>query len=144
MTVKRAEACDIEPIYRLCKELIDTYEDVESIAYEKVLNWVHRKLETSIAEYSTIWETGKKVGYFHFYQEEEGAYELDDLYVFPEYQNRGIGTRVIEGCCSSVNAPVMLYVFVKNQRAVALYERLGFSIVERVGHTRYRMRRAGR
>ena len=35
-----AQECDIEKIYELNKELIDTYEDIENIEYDKVLKWV--------------------------------------------------------------------------------------------------------
>ena len=31
--------------------------------------------------------------------------------------------KVIKACCETVNDPVMLYVFIKNKRAVCLYAR---------------------
>lgn len=140
ITYEKASVCDIEAIYSLCKGLIDDYENIDSIDYDKVLKWVRRKLESSIDEYTAVFMAGEKAGYFHFYQNEEGEYELDDLYIFPEYRNRGIGTDIIKRCCS-VKAPVMLYVFIKNERAVALYKRLGFKIRQTVGGSRYIMRK---
>ncbi len=141
ITYKKAAACDIEQLYRLCKQLIDDYEDIDSIDYDKVLGWVRRKLESSIGEYTAIYSEHEKVGYYHFYKNENGEYELDDLYILPEYRDRGIGSEVIKKCCSSVAAPVMLYVFVKNKRAIALYQRLGFKIIRTVNGSRYIMRR---
>lgn len=140
-TYQTATKADIEPIFRLCKQLIADYEDLESIDYDKVLKWVHRKLEQSIEEYTAVYLGREKVGYYHFYQREDGEYEIDDLYVFPEYQNRGIGSEILQRCCSSVDAPVMLYVFVKNEKAISLYKRLGFEICQTVGETRYIMRK---
>ena len=70
-----------------------------------------------------------------------GEYELDDLYVFSEFQNRGIGTAIIEKCCASVEEPVVLYVFIKNKKAVLLYEKLGFEIAETIKDSRYVMKR---
>lgn len=137
---ENASLCDIEQIYRLCKGLIDDYENIDSIDYAKVLKWVRRKIESSVGEYTAVFVSGVKVGYYHFYQNETGEYELDDLYIFPEYQNRGIGTEIVKKCCSSVNAPVMLYVFIKNEKAVKLYQRLGFEIVRTVNGSRYVMR----
>lgn len=140
ITYKKATAEDIEPVYELCRKLIHDYERLESIDYPKVMQWVRRKIENSIGEYTVICADEQKAGYYHFYKNEDGEFELDDLYVFPEFQGRGIGTAVIRRCCASVNAPVMLYVFIKNERAVALYERLGFKIAETVHNSRYIMR----
>ena len=67
--------------------------------------------------------------------------ELDDLYVLPEYRRRGIGTMIIEKCCSESDLPIFLYVFSGNTGAVSLYQRLGFRITESVGGTRYIMQR---
>ena len=67
-------------------------------------------------------------------------YEIDDLYIFPDFQSKGIGSTVIRKCCSAVNEPVMLYVFIKNHRAVSLYKRLGFAVVKTVKDSRYIMK----
>ena len=61
--------------------------------------------------------------------------EIDDLYIFPEFQNQGIGTAVIRKCCES-RLPVMLYVFTRNTGAFALYRRLGFRVTETIGNSR--------
>lgn len=139
---KPATTEDVEPIYQWSKWLVDTYEDVTTIPYDRVLQWMHRKIEASLSDYSTIYVQGEKAGYFHFFKNQEGAYELDDLYIFPPFQNRGIGTYIIRLCCNSVDTPVMLYVFVKNQRALSLYQRLGFQMVEAPDTTRYIMQRS--
>lgn len=144
ITYNQADICDVEPIYRFCKQLIDDYEDTESIDYDKVLEWVRRKIEKFIDEYTKVCLSGETVGYYRFYRNGDGEYEIDDLYVFPEYRNRGIGTEIIKKCCSSVNASVMLYVFIGNEGAVALYQRLGFEIVRTVNGTRYVMRRSAK
>lgn len=141
ITFHAAAGEDIECLYRLNKALIDTYESIESISYDKVLRWVRRKIETCIGAYTVICADGKKAGYYHFYRNEDGRYELDDLYVFPEFQNRGIGSMVIEACCASVSEPVILYVFSRNEKATALYERHGFRIIRTVGDSRYIMKR---
>lgn len=139
ITYEKATSNDIDQIYQLCRQLIDDYENVDSIDYDRVLKWVRRKIEGSIDEYTVVYAADKKVGYYHFYQNEDGVYELDDLYIFPEYQNQGIGSSVIQKCCTSVNAPVMLYVFINNKNAVSLYQRLGFEIMQTVNGSRYIM-----
>lgn len=123
------------------QQLIDAYENIECIDYERALRWVRKKLENSIDEYTSIYADERKAGYYHFYRNGNGEYELDDLYVFSEFQNRGIGTAIIEKCCASVEEPVVLYVFIKNKKAVLLYEKLGFEIAETIKDSRYVMKR---
>lgn len=131
---------DVECIFQLSKQLIDDYENVDSIDYEKVLKWVWRKIEEGIGEYRCIYCNEEKAGYYRLTQSEEQLFELDDLYVFPAFQNQGIGTAVIRKCCTEVDCPVFLYVFIRNERAISLYKRLGFRIQEAVKDSRYIMR----
>lgn len=138
---KPADLTDIEQIFQFNKSLIDTYETIENIDYEKVLGWVRRKIEKCIKDYTAVFVNDEKVGYYHFYKNQDGEYELDDLYIFSEFRNKGIGSVIIEKCCSSVDGAVMLYVFIQNERAVALYKRLGFTIVEELNGSRYIMKR---
>ena len=141
LTYEKANIEDIPCIYELCKQLIDAYEDIRNINYGAVLNWLRKKLETQIGEYTAVYADGQKAGYYHFCQNEDAQFELDDLYIFPEFQNKGIGTAVIQKCCASTTAPVFLYVFTKNERAVSLYQRLGFAVVKTVNDTRFIMKR---
>lgn len=136
-----AQPEDIDQIDLLCKELIQTYEQLDSIDYPKVLRWVRQKIESSIGEYTVLCADGMKAGYYHFYRNGDSLLELDDLYLFPPFQNQGIGTAVIQKCCASTTEPIQLYVFARNTRAVALYERLGFQITATVHQTRYIMRK---
>ena len=140
VTYDKATIGDIEKIYKLCRQLIDDYENIDSIDYDRVLQWVHKKIEKSIDKYTVIYVDDKKAGYYHFYKNEDEEYEIDDLYILSEYQNQGIGSQIIQKCCALIDEPVMLYVFIKNQRAVSLYKRLGFEIVRTVNNSRYIMK----
>ena len=141
ITYSNANSNDIEPIFRFCEKLINDYEQVESIDYPSVIRWVRQKIEASIREYTVIYADGEKAGYYHFYRNDDGIYEIDDLYIFPEYQNQGIGSTVMIKCCSSVDEPVILYVFIANKRAISLYEKLGFKVVKTIRSSRYIMQR---
>lgn len=137
---ERASGADVEAIFALSKALIDQYEDIASIDYDKVLQWVCRKIEAQIGEYQRVLMDGSLAGYVHFHPDGERM-ELDDLYILPEYRGQGIGTAVVEKCCAETVKPVYLYVFRRNEGAVRLYQRLGFKIVQEVGGSRYIMQR---
>ena len=62
ITYEKAKEEDIEPIYELCKQLIHDYEQLETIDYPKVMNWIRKKIENSIDEYTTVHANGEKSG----------------------------------------------------------------------------------
>lgn len=137
---QQATPNDIPMIYAQCQKIIYDYED-PTLINDEILQWIRRKIENKINEYQTIYLNGQKVGYFHFAKNASGMFELDDLYILAPFQNQGIGSAVITSCLAKVQEPIMLYVFIKNQRAIALYQRHGFEIVKMVGHSRYIMQR---
>lgn len=142
LTFETAREEDIERLFALEKELIDTYEDRESIDYDKVLDWVRRKLEKQVGQFTRVLRDEVLVGYYHL-TPGEGKWELDDLFIFPEYRGQGIGAKVLERCFAQAEGPIFLYVFVKNDGAVRLYERMGFRVTQKVEQTRYIMERFG-
>lgn len=144
LTYQPADVSDLEALFAFNKKLIDQYEDLSQIPYQKVLAWVRQKLEQHIQEYTCIFADGQKAGYYHFSPTDSNTMELDDLYLFPAFRGHGIGTAVIQKCCAETSQPIMLYVFQKNTGAIALYQRMGFQIqctTQNVSRTRYIMRR---
>ena len=137
LTYEPAVQADIEPLFLLNKQLIEDYEDLASIDLPKVLNWVHRNIEENLSSFRRILWDGELAGYYCL-TPCDGKTELDSLFVLPRFRGQGIGTSVLQKCQSEA-ALLFLYVFRKNTRALALYERLGFQIVKKVGKTRYIM-----
>jgi ribosomal protein S18 acetylase RimI-like enzyme len=72
----------------------------------------------------------------------EDSIFLAVIEIAPEYQSRGIGTRLIRGLCDEADSrgvPVELKV-IRANTAQRLYRRLGFAVVEET-ETHYLMRR---
>ena len=51
---------------------------------------------------------------------------IEDLYVIPEMQGRGIGTQLLEFAIGQCEGTPMLWILENNDRAGRLYRRLGF------------------
>ncbi len=142
LTYLAAAKEDIPAIFALCKDLIDAYEDVESIDYAHVTAWVGEKIRENISSYTCVYCNGEKAGYYHLTEEADG-WELDDLYILPSFRSRGIGSQILKRCIEQTNGPIYLYVFKKNTGAIRLYEKFGFVTERKVGNTRMIMRREG-
>ncbi len=72
-----------------------------------------------------------------------GHVEIAEIQVDPRFQGRGIGTIVLRDVLSSAgdeSLAVRLSVGRRNQKAIHLYHRLGFELVERSA-THYHMQR---
>ncbi len=57
--------------------------------------------------------------------------EIWSLKIFPNYRNKGNGTRMLMEFLSQFNSdkPLFLYVYKTNRAAIRLYEKVGFTIV---------------
>lgn len=139
LTFKSASIDDIDRIFGLEKKLINDYETNLNLDFEKIFAWVRKKIENNIENYKCIYFNGVKVGYFFLHNEGEKL-ELDDLFIFEEFQGKGIGTKVLEyvdSIAKEQNKDVFLYVFTKNHRAIKLYLKNGFEIIENIRDSRY-------
>lgn len=134
-----ADASDVEALLALNRSLIERYEDLSVIDLPSVLAWERRKLEKRLGEYRAVFLGGAKVAYFRLWPGDGNTLELDDLYVLPGFQGRGVGTEIVRHCIAEADLqkkPLMLYVFTANTPAVRLYEKLNFRLREVVSPTR--------
>ena len=134
-----ASDVDIAVIYAQAQQLIDTYEEIDRIDYPKVLAWMRQKIESNICCYTRVMIDGTPCGYYRLCDDGE----LDDFYILPEYQNRGIGAAVLEKCIAQSPVTIYLYVFSRNLRAISFYQRFGFTLRQTIGKTRWIMERKG-
>ncbi len=135
----KAEESDANAIFDQAFELIRKYED-PSLDIGNIGEWYRKKINNGIGEYNKIMVKGRTAGFFRFI-ETDGKYEIDDLYILPEYRHKGFGGQVLEYCICTADKPIFLYVFKKNVPAVSLYEKYGFKAVRSVSETRMIMQR---
>lgn len=133
---------DIPAIFAQAKAVIDAYEDVEHIPYDRVMDWMRRKIAGHLTEYRRIYR-GESWRAITASPRRRGRWSWTTC-----TSSRRTGGRASEARCFGTAWPprksrYSLYVFTRNVRARALYERLGFRTVQEVGATRLILERAG-
>ena len=87
--------------------------------------------------YKIIYIDNNKVGCLLVVNKDDGVL-LDEIYLNENYRNRGIGTDIIKKVIKK-NSIVYLWVYKLNVKAISLYIKLGFKIIEET-ETRYYMK----
>ncbi|MFA6273891.1 MAG: GNAT family N-acetyltransferase [Candidatus Paceibacterota bacterium] len=112
--------------------------DEEAMTRTKVKNTVVRSVSNPDQIKIEIFRVGNKVvGYafltFYWSNEYGGVVALlDELYIIPEFRNKGLATFFIEHLTKEKEYKVIdLEVFKENTSALKLYKRLGFEIIDR-------------
>ena len=103
----------------------------------KINNYIDIHIPLEIKNYKIITCNNKRIGCYLVIKKDEGVI-LDEIYLEEEYRNKGIGTNVIRNILQN-NSIVYLWVYKENDNAIALYEKLGFNIVDET-ETRYYMK----
>lgn len=143
VVLKTMHAQDGEYLYHLCEATMRGYAESiwgswnESAAAEALAKGA------SDGSFSSIMVNGKRVGAVSV--ERHGSHhQLEQLYIEPTFQNRGIGTAVVRRIIAEAqreHRPVRLKVLTSNP-ARTLYERLGFAVTESSTEFHFMERRA--
>ena len=135
--VKSRES-NIEKLIEYKKRTI--YEYAENLSDEeinKINNYVENNIQKIIDNYYNIIVGENIVGCLLLTDKDDGKL-LDEIYLEEEYRNKGIGTDIIKNILKQ-NDIVYLWVYKKNIKAIKLYKKLGFDIIEETD-TRYYMK----
>lgn len=73
-----------------------------------------------------IMDDDKRIGFYNGEILENGNYEVGNICIIPEYQGRGIGTKVLKEKLEENNDRDIEIQFFKQNPVGELYERLGF------------------
>ena len=122
--------------YKL-KSIFDYAENLSLEEIKQINNYVKSNVPKQIDDYKVICINDIKIGCLLVVNKDDGVL-LNEIYLEEKYRNKGIGTSIIKEILSNYNI-VYLWVYKLNTKALSLYKKLGFKIVNET-KTRYYMK----
>lgn len=115
---------------------IFTYaDDLPKDEVMRINNYVNEHIPVEITDYKIIMCNKNKVGCLLVAKKEDGAI-LDEIYLEEEYRNKEIGTDIIKNILK-INPIVYLWVYKKNIKAISLYKKMKFKIINKTENRYY-------
>ena len=127
---------DVDTVFNLTREHIYQYETRKELNLKKVIERVKVEIYSRPNTIYRIYDNENHIGYISVIPSEDET-EISDFFIKNEYQNQGYGTSVLSDLVNRYNH-LTLYVFKNNDRAVKLYLKFNFRIIENNTST-YRM-----
>ena len=125
----KASKKDISRLIKYKKDIIYMYsKDLSKEEKEKIDDYIFNSVNESLKDYLNIVINDKIIGSILITDLKEGKL-LDEIYLEKEFRNTGIGTDIIRKMLKK-NRNIYLWVYKENKKAVSLYKRLGFIIVD--------------
>lgn len=136
--LKRANQKDISMLihYKL-KNIFEYSEKLSEEEINRIVDYVKRHVPMQLRDYKTICNNNNIIGCLLVGNKDDGVL-LDEIYLEENYRNKGIGTDIIKKVILKNNI-VYLWVYKLNIKAISLYIKLGFKIIEET-ETRYYMK----
>ena len=130
---------DIPRLIEYKKDIIYMYsKDLAKDERNKIDEYIITSVNETIKDYNNIIIDDKIIGIVCI-KDLENAKLLDEIYLEKEFRNNGIGTDIIMKVVKkSNNKNIYLWVYKENIKAVSLYKRLGFKIIDQT-ESRYYM-----
>lgn len=110
--------------------------NLEQEEIDKIIRYVDNNISKEIKDYKIITYNNKRIGCYLVLKKDDGVI-LEEIYLENKYRNKGIGTNIIKDILKH-NPIVYLWVYKDNKKALSLYKKLGFNILEET-ETRYYM-----
>lgn len=129
---------DINRLIEYKKRTIYEYaKDLSDKEINKINRYITSEVPKLIDVYCNIMVDNKIIGCLLLTNKDDGKL-LDEIYLEKVYRNKGIGTEIIRDILSN-NDIVYLWVYKKNDKAISLYRKLGFNVIEET-ESRYYMK----
>jgi len=136
--LKKANESDISKLidYEL-KTILEYADKLSENETSQINDYVKNQVTTKLEKYKIICSDNNKIGCVLITDNDNGI-SLDEIYLEAKYRNKGIGTDIIKKLISN-NDIVYLWVYKLNTKAISLYKKLGFEIIEET-ESRYYMK----
>lgn len=93
---------------------------------EEQRNYFENFINTAYNDAWIIQLNGKNIGFYNGTTLDDGSYEIGNICIIPEYQGRGIGTKVLKDIIELHKDQDLHIQFFKSNPVESLYRRLGF------------------
>ncbi|MBQ9019245.1 MAG: GNAT family N-acetyltransferase [Bacilli bacterium] len=134
----KAKDKDINKLIEYKKRTIYEYShNLSNEEINKINNYIKNEVIKLLDYYCNIIIDNQIIGCVLLTNKDEGKL-LDEIYIEEKYRNKGIGTDIIKNIINN-NDIVYLWVYKENIKAISLYKKLGFNIIEETD-TRYYMK----
>lgn len=133
----KASKKDIPRLIQYKKDIIYMYsKDLVEDERKRIDEYVINSVNETLKDYFNIIVDDKVIGSVIIINLRRGKL-LDEIYLEKEFRNNGVGTDIIRKIIEN-NKSVYLWVYKENSKAVSLYKRLGFKIIDET-ESRYYM-----
>ena len=134
----KSSSKDIEKLIEYKKRTIFEYaKDLPDDEINKINNYVKNNVPKLLNDYSNIIVDNKVIGCLLLTNKDDKIL-LDEIYIEQEYRNKGIGTDIIKNVINE-NDIIYLWVYKENVKAISLYKKLGFNVIDETD-SRYYMK----
>ena len=128
---------DISRLIRYKEGIIYMYsKGLSGEEKENITEYIITSVNETLKDYYNILFDDKIIGSILVKDIQEGKL-IDEIYIEKEFRNNGIGTDIIKKLIEN-NESIYLWVYKDNAKAVSLYKRLGFKIIDET-ESRYYM-----
>ena len=128
-SLRDANNSDLEKLkeYKLAT-ILDYANDISDDERKEIIDYVNMVIVKQLSEYKIIMCDDIDIGCLLVIEYEDG-YLVDELYLDSDYRGKGIGSEILRDLINKYNI-LYLLVYKDNERAVRLYKKLGFKVIE--------------
>ena len=120
---------DISSIVKYkCNNIFEYAADISEEEKNKIINYVFNDINKEYGNFKMIIVSNIIIGIVGVIDYEDGKM-IDEIFIEEDFRNMGIGSDIIEKIVNETEK-VYLWVYMDNVRAVKLYKKIGFVIIE--------------